>query len=270
LILPVDTSVVIANGTVKEKNTNQIVSPLEWTIPRGQLTRGNLVQLDILASVDWERPIYFVTGGNEGALNLEEFFQMEGLAYRLVPVSTPGRDFFSYGRIDPEILHQNLMEKFEWGRMEHEDVNMDYYNRRTFSVIRFRKNYVRLAEAWLNEGDTLKAEQVLDRCMELAPHERLEYDYYVSGLSYPDEKGNVVEQSGIIESYYRCGAVEKANRILLEYSAILMQDIEYYNKLKPRFKNRFSNEYYQSRGIYERLLDLAERYGQETLIEKEQ
>ena len=266
LILPVDSSKVVDNGTVRPEDADQIVSPLEWTIPRGQYTIGNLVQLDILASFDWDRPIYFVAGGNEGALNLEEFFQMEGLAYRLVPISTPGRDFFNYGRIDPEILHTNLMEKFEWGRMEKEDMNMDYYNRRTFSVIKFRKNFVRLAEAWLEQGDTLKAVQVLDRCMELAPHSRLEYDYYVSGLTYPDEKRNLIEQSGIIETYYRCGAVEKANSILLEYSQILMQDIEYYNKLKPRFKQRFTNEYYESRGIYERLLGLAEKYGQGELI----
>ena len=268
LLLQVDSSMVVSGGIVKEEIADQIVSPLEWTLPQGQMNRGNLVQLDILASFNWERPIYFVAGGNEGALNLEEFFQMEGLAYRVVPVSTPGKDFFNLGRIDPEILHENLMEKFSWGGMEKEDVYLDYYNRRTFSVIRFRKNYVRLAEEWLLEGDTLKAEQVLDRCMELAPHSRLEYDYYISGLTYPDENGNLLEQSGIIETYYRCGAIEKANRILLEFSNILMQDLDYYNALNPRHKSRFNNEYYQSRGIYERLLELVERYNQESLIEQ--
>jgi hypothetical protein len=265
-ILEVDSAKVIENGTVKSDNAEQIVKPLEWTLPQGQMTRGNLVQLDILGSFDWERPIYFVAGGNEGALNLEEFFQMEGLAYRFVPLSTPGRDFFSYGRIDPEILHKNLMEEFSWGNMNAEGFNMDYYNRRTFSVIKFRKNYVRLAEAWLEEGDTLKAEQVLDRCMELAPNSVLSYDYYVSGLAYPDEKGNLVEQTGIIETYYKCGAVEKANQILLEHSNILLQDINYYENLRPRHKNRFTNEYYQSRGLYERLLNLVEKYGQEEVL----
>lgn len=265
-ILPVDSAKILANGTVQEKNAAKIVSPLEWTIPRGQMTRGNLVQLDILASFDWERPVYFVAGGNEGALNLEEFFQMEGLAYRLVPISTPGRDFFSYGRIDPEILHENLMNKFTWGRMNAEDFDMDFYNRRTFSVIKFRNNFVRLSDKWLEMGDTLKAEEVLDRCMELAPNSVLPYDYYVSGLSYPDGKGNVVEQEGLIEAYYKCGATEKANEILLEYSQILMQDLEYYQNLKPRFRERFTTEYYQSRGLYERLLSLVEKYGQEEIL----
>jgi len=265
-ILPVDSSKVLDNGTVKPESADEIVSPLEWTVPRGQKTRSNLVQLDILSNFDWERPVYFVAAGNEGSLNLEEFFQLEGLAYRLVPISTPGRNFFNYGRIEPDILHQNLMEEFSWGRMNEEDFNMDYYNRRTFTVIRFRKNFVRLAESWLAEGDTVKAEQVLDRCMELATHSKLPYDYYVSGLSYPDSQGNLIEESGIIETYYRCGAIEKANELLLEFSNILLQDIQYYQALKPRHRQRFSNEYYQSRGMYERLLEMAEQYGQEQLI----
>lgn len=266
LVLPVDSAIVVGNGTVSPENTQYLLSEIDWTLPEGQKIKSNLAVLDILGNFNWERPIYFVSGGNEGAMNLEDYFQLEGLAYRLVPIKTPGRDFFNFGRIDPEILHENLMNNFSWGGMEKDNVLMDYYNKRTFSVIQFRKKFVRLAEAWIAEGDNIKAEQVLDRCMELAPNSRLPYDYYISGLSYPDASGKMIKQSGIIEVYYQCGATEKANEILLEYLQILQQDLQYFEALNTNMRPRFNNEYYQSRGLFEELIELAKEYGQEDLL----
>ena len=266
LVLPVDSAKVVSNGTVSVENAGEIVPEIDWTIAQGQKIKSNLVELDILGNFEWNRPIYFVTGGNDGALNLEDYFQLEGLAYRLVPIKTPGRGFFDYGRIDTDILHENLMNKFTWGGMETEDVHLDYYNKRTFSVIQFRKKYVRLAGSWLENGDTIKAEQVLDRCMELSPNSQLPYDYYISGLSYPNSSGKIVKQIGVIETYYKCGAIDKANDILLEYLGILQQDLLYYEALSVGQKPRFNNEFYQSRGVFEELLDLAERYDQNSLL----
>ncbi len=265
LVLPVDTMTVLSNGTVRENEMAEIKSPVEWTIPQGQYLKGNLAQLDILATFNWERPIYYVTGGNQGALSLEDYFQLEGLAFRLVPIRTPDRDFFNYGRIDTSILYNNLMYRFTWGRMNQPDVYIDYYNQRTFSVIRFRKNFVRLAEALIDDGETKKAEGVLDRCMQLAPDSQLPFDYYVSGISYPGKDNQVIHQTGIIETYYRCGAADKANKILLQYADILKQDQVYYDSLSPRFKSRFADEYYRSQGIYEELVRLAKKYGQEDI-----
>lgn len=266
LVIPVDSAIVVSNGTVDPDNVNEMLSEIDWTLPEGQKIKSNLAVLDILGNFNWERPIYFVAGGNDGAMNLEDYFQLEGLAYRLVPIKTPGRDFFNYGRIDPEILHENLMNKFTWGGMDKEDVHLDFYNKRTFSVIQFRKKFVRLAEAWLAEGDTIKAEQVLDRCMELSPNSRLPYDYYISGLNYPDASGKMISQTGIIETYYRCGSTDKANEILLEYMEILQQDLHYFEALSTNLRPRFNNEYFQSRGLFEGLLNLAKKYGQEDLL----
>jgi hypothetical protein len=43
---------------------------------------------------------------------LEEYFQLEGLAYRLVPVKGVNKSWFEYGRIDTDILYENMMNKF--------------------------------------------------------------------------------------------------------------------------------------------------------------
>ena len=64
--------------------------------------KSQLLVLDILAHNDWKRPIYFVTGYHNDALGLEEYFQLEGLAYRLVPIKSQNKSWLEYGRIDTE------------------------------------------------------------------------------------------------------------------------------------------------------------------------
>jgi tetratricopeptide (TPR) repeat protein len=263
-LLPFDNSAVIQNGTVSPKDAELIENPLSWEITGNSIPKSSLIQLDVLSNNYWERPIYFVTGANEGAMNMEDYFQLEGLAYRLVPINTPSIDnFFEPGRVNTEKLYDNLMNKFSWGRMNEDDVYLDYYNLRTFSVIKFRKTFVRLAEALTNEGKPDLAEKVLDRCMELAPHHKVPYDYFISGITLPGKEDAMVRHTGIIEAYFKCGAIEKANKLIQEYSSILQQDMVYYNSLEERFRRRFHNEAIQSQNIYQEMLDLAELYGEE-------
>ncbi len=268
LILDVDTSLVISNGTVKPQNTHLIESPVSWTLRDIPISKANLIQLDILAHNNWQRPVYFVAGGNDGTLGLEEYFQMDGLAYRFVPIKTKSPDFYyELGKIDTDILYENLMNKFKWGRMNEPDVYMDYYNIRTLGVIKFRKAFVRLAEALALEGKKDIAVEVLDRCMELTPNYKIPYDHFISGVTYSGGKNKPpIHYSGIIEAYYKCGAFEKANAILLEYAEILQQDIQYYQILNERFKRRFENEAFESQSLYKELLYLADVYRQEEVL----
>ncbi len=268
LILDVDTAKVVANGTVKPGNAHLIESSISWTLRDVPISKANLLQLDILAHNNWERPIYFVAGGNDGTLGLEDYFQMDGLAYRLVPIKTKSPDFyFELGRIETDILYKNLMEKYKWGRMNEPDVYMDFYNTRTLGVIKFRKTFVRLAEALIAEGKADKAVEVLDRCMDLAPHYKVPYDHFISGVTYSEGQGKTpVHYSGVIEAYYKCGQFEKANAILMDFVQILQQDLQYYQSLGTRFKKRFENEAYQSQSLYNELVYLADLYKQESVL----
>ena len=270
LLLNVDTVKVINNGTVKPANSNLIEEQISWTLRDIPISKANLIQLDILAKNNWDRPIYFVAGGNDGTLALEDYFQMDGLAYRLVPIKTKSPDhYYELGRIDTDILYNNLMNKFKWGRMEADDVYMDYYNVRTMSVIKFRKTFVRLAEALLKEGKKEKAVEVLDLCMKLSPNNKIPYDHFISGITYNNRQNQApIHFSGVIEAYYKCGEFEKANNLILEFAGILEQDLLYYHSLKDRFKSRFENEAYQSQSMYNELVYLADVYRQEEVLNK--
>jgi pentatricopeptide repeat protein len=148
----------------------------------GSILKSQLIILDILAHNNWERPIYFVTGYHNDALGLEEYFQMEGLAYRLVPIKSANKGWTEYGRIDSDILYGNVMNNFVWGGANNPRVNLDYHHIRTLIVIKARLIYARLAKALVAEGKNEKAVEVINRCSEVLPANRFPYDPYYTDL----------------------------------------------------------------------------------------
>ena len=185
--IPVDKNKVIANGTVALKDSALIVDRITWNLKNdGQVCnvlKAYLVMMDILAHNNWERPIYFAsTTGPEGWFGLENYFQLEGIAYRLVPINTPN-EYPSLGRIDTDVLYNNLMNKFGdhsridlvnnpkatqttpypylWGGLNDPRVYNNEDNNRLFSNISLM--HTRLAKSLIAKGDYKKAENVLDR-----------------------------------------------------------------------------------------------------------
>ena len=87
--LTIDSAEVVANGVVAPENAGKIVKAMEWSIGGNYLMKNDLMILNILANNHWKRPIYFATTvGSDNYLNLEPYFQLEGLAYRVVPIRT--------------------------------------------------------------------------------------------------------------------------------------------------------------------------------------
>ena len=60
-LIDVDTSKVLANGTVKEYFKDKIVSPMIWEYNDDYAFKGDLAIMDLLASNDWDRPVYMAT-----------------------------------------------------------------------------------------------------------------------------------------------------------------------------------------------------------------
>jgi len=266
LILQVDSTTVISNGTVAPEDAHLIEKQIPILLdPNSQILKNALAQLDLIASNRWNRPIYYTAGGFDGSLGLEEFYRNEGLAYRLVPYRTPYESMLVMGDIDTDTLYDRLMNKFEWGRMNAEDVQLDYYTIRTLSVIRFRGLYTRLAMQLLEEGDGEKAVEVLDRCMELSPSRVLPFDQYITGITLPTKEGGVIHHEGIIEAYYLCGEVEKANTVLEEHYQNLAEKVRYFNAMKPRHSSSIQREINEVMYQMEELKILLQNFEQEEL-----
>ena len=267
LILQVDSATVISNGTIAPEDGHRIEKQIPILLePNGQILKNNLAQMDIISSNKWKRPIYYTSGGFDGSLGLEEFYQNEGLAYRLVPLKTPYESILEMGDIDTDTLYKRLMIQFEWGRMNAEDVHLDYYTIRTMSVIRFRSLYTRLAILLLQEGDKKRAIEVLDRCTELAPSRVLPYDQFVTGITLPNGDGGVIHHEGLIEAYYLCGETEKANDILSEHYHNLSDEVVYFNAMKAQHRSSIQREINEAMFQLQELKILLQNYQQEDLL----
>lgn len=216
--IPVDKAKVIASGTVKPEDSAKIVPYIDIKLKGSSILKSQLIVLDILAHNNWERPIYFVTGYHNDAFGLEEYFQLEGLAYRLVPIKSSNKSWLEYGRINTDILYENLMHKFAWGGAKEEGVNIDYNHRRTLTVIKARLNYARLAESLTGQGKDEKAIEVLDYCMDMLPLSKIPYDPYIAN---------------IIEAYFAAGNSKKGVEMTNALSEYYYEILDYYLKQEP-------------------------------------
>jgi hypothetical protein len=216
--IPVDAAKVIASGVVKQKDSDKIVPYIDIKLKGNSIMKSQMIVLDILANNDWKRPIYFVTGYHSDAMGLEEYFQLEGLAYRLVPIKSENKSWVEYGRVDPDILYDNMMNKFVWGGAKEKGVYIDYNHKRTLSVVKARYNYAKLAKVLVSEGKNEKALKVLDYCMQTFPVEKLSYDMYV-----PD----------VVEAYFACGDTIKAVDLANGLTKYHFENLDYYFRQKP-------------------------------------
>jgi hypothetical protein len=216
--IPVDKAKVLASGTVKPEDADKIVPYIDIKLKGNSILKSQLIVLDILAHNNWERPIYFVTGYHNDALGLEEYFQLEGLAYRLVPIKSQNKSWLDYGRIDTDILYQNLVKKFLWGGANKKSVDIDYNHQRTIIVVKARLNYARLAKALSVEGKNEKAIETLNFCMEALPLEKIPYDPFMAD---------------IIDAYFAAGATEKAVDMTNAFCDYYYKRLDYFLKQKP-------------------------------------
>ncbi len=251
--LPVDSARVVNNGTVNPINTNQIVKTVNGRITASYLTKSNLAALDLLRNNNWERPIYYVGTNQTDELGLSDYLQLDGLAYRFVPIKTPKVTSFEKGRIEAEILYNNLMNNFLYRGMNDEDVYFDTFHRRTLSVIRIRFRFMRLANKLIEAGDTGRAELVLDRIIEILPDKNLPYDMFMPGIA---------------ETYYKISKFEKGTAIQEKMIDISQRHLEYYSTFSKRQLKRINMEVTYHMRVLANSVQLAREYNQTDLALK--
>ncbi len=251
--IPVDSAKVVANGTVKQKDADKIVPAIEWDFKSRIIGKSELIVMDILANNNWERPIYYVSTSHEGTLGLENYLQLEGFAYRVVPIKTSSGSQLSTGRIDTDIMYENLMNKFKWGRMNEPDVYLDNYHVKTLSIVRMRNRFVRLAKALIEEKKPEKAIEVLDKCVELTPRKKLPYDLFVVGIA---------------DAYFACNEIEKADSLVTDYMNVCDRLLTYYLKLDKHIVNDYSYEIRYNLQMLQNLLVTSRNYNQTELQDK--
>ena len=163
--------------------------------------------------------------------------------------------YYDYGRIDSDILYDNIMNRFEWGNIKDPGVNIDYFHDNIVAVMKYRNTCLRLAEQLRSEGKNGKALEVLDKIMEELPLSQIPADNTL--LNY-------------IPMYYALGATEKGNSLLKELAENNYQMLKYIYSLEPRFANspNIQQEENISVHVVSMLVDMASRSGQRELAQE--
>ncbi len=246
--LNVDSAKVVQNGTVAPEDAHLIVDAVEWQMPGQGLNKNHVMALDFLAQNNWERPVYFaITTGRESYMGLEEYFQLEGMAYRLVPIRSEHNPN-EPGRINTGILYDNLMNKFQWGNIADPSVYLDEDHRRL--TVSFRNIFQRLASALLEENKVDSAIAVLDRAVEVMPEYNVPYNYF-----------NLL----IAENYYLAGANEPANGIVERMMDVHEQNLEYYFRFRGSNAARIGGEKQESLVMMQHISQMGEEFGEEEI-----
>lgn len=232
IVLKVDVDKVRKLGIVPKGLDSLIVPELRLTVKGGGLEKKDLAMLDLLATSDWERPLYLNnTSLAQFNIDLSRYVVMEGNAYRILPILNP-RPFNQLELVNTEVAYKNMMETFQFRNMDRSDV---YYNQdyRSF-ILNHRSSFNTLAEFLILEGDTAKAREVLLGSLSRMPDQGVQYDYAtaqtVGLLLEVGENKKALEIAAVmwpradrLASYYKSKGETGRNFLLNLYTLEMLQ-----------------------------------------------
>ena len=230
---------------------------------KNALYKGDLMILEMIAQCNWTRPIYVaMTVGSENYMNLGEHFVQEGLANRITPFRTHYTDtrgnlvpMEGVKSFDTEKVFDNVMHKFKFGGIDKPGIYLDetvmrmcYTHRRLLS---------QLATNLVQEGDTVRAKQVLDKAEKEIPDFNVPHDYQSGSLD-------------LVRSYALTGQNQKAQQLLDKLWQKSCQYLQWYCSLDGM---RFSGSQHDCMlqiYIMQQMLDVQDLLSEELGDKKEQ
>ncbi len=175
IILQVDVDKVRRLNIVPKELDSLIVPQMILRVKGNGLEKKDLAFLDVLATADWNRPLYVnQTSLSQFNIDLSRYVVMEGNAYRILPVLNP-RPFNQLELVNTEVSVENMLTKFQFRNLDDTNVyyNQDYRN----FVLNHRSSFNSLAEFLILQGNTAKAREVLLASLTKMPDIGVRYDY---------------------------------------------------------------------------------------------
>lgn len=210
--VPVDTTLVRKNGTV---NANDVLTgDMLFELPGNDLTRDQLIILNIIASNGWKRPIYFTSPYAE--LGFQNYLRKDGITYRLVP-------FAAGGSVNTDWMKNVLMTKFSNGNADKKGVYFDEENRR--HLLGIRQAFADLAKDLIAKNRKEEARQVMQKADSLIPDINIPY-----AMPSRYETHNQTAML-LLEAAYGADAKEVAAKISKSLNTDLNQQMDYYAAL---------------------------------------
>ena len=175
IVLKVDVEKVRSMGIIPEGMDSLVVPEMRLRVRTGGLEKKDLAMLDVLATSNWERPLYVnATSLSQFSVDLSRYVVQEGNAYRILPVYNP-RPFNQMELVNTKVSYENMLKKFQFRNTDDPKVyyNQDYRN----MILNHRSSFNSLAEFLILEGDTAKAREVILYSLSKMPDKAIPYDY---------------------------------------------------------------------------------------------
>lgn len=253
--IPVNKQAVLENGVVAAKDAEKIVDYIDIKIKDQAIYKNRMIMLDIIAQNNWERPIYFSGGafGDEDYIWMKDYLQLDGFAYKLVPIKTAldKNNLYDMGRIDSEKMYE-LVKNWEWGNSGNPDVYHDVETRR--NSLTFRGHMARLIEKLINEEQLEKAEEIADLAMQKMPVDIFGYYVYLEPF---------------IGAYYETEADDKARALYKEVVVKYQESLNYFSGVSDENKEKHIQSIYFDIERYKSLVDTISIYEDEVFVKAE-
>ncbi|MBU0473363.1 MAG: DUF2723 domain-containing protein [Bacteroidetes bacterium] len=260
--LPVSQNVFAEAGITDTAITNK--GSITWLM-NNTTSYGNIkvvrvqdiVALNLIQEAKWERPIYYaVTCSDDSRIGLEDYLQMEGMAFRLVPNKRPRQSYYINEKImrehlfnEPDGYSKTYQPGFKFRGLNDSTIYLDENHQRLSQ--NYRNSFLRLALFYLDQGKKDKAVEVLDEMEKKLPRKNIEMRYE---LLYD-----------VSNFYYNAGAMAQYNAIVKDLEPVMLARLE----ANPRDFQQQYNPYvvlrdiYENRQDYDKLVDLFSRLEKE-------
>ncbi|MCD4724622.1 MAG: DUF2723 domain-containing protein [Bacteroidales bacterium] len=252
LRLTVDSAKCVDNGIVPREMAHLIVPYIEWEIRQNALYKNDLMLLDFLATNNWERPLYFANPSSlEKLIDIDEYCHLEGNVYKFMPVKA--KDYIPrLGGVHADKSYDIIMNDFRFGNLNDPSVTVDRESYRNSRVQ--KQNFLRIAQALLNDRKPEKAAAILDTCIHYFPADKIHYDIIMMPF---------------IEIYYNAGRMETATEEVRKMVDVCDQELTYFLSLDPAFADTYySAEMQQAVAVLQRMAEVTRENGQPELSEE--
>jgi Protein O-mannosyl-transferase TMEM260-like len=213
-VVPVDSTRAANSGAIPEKYNSSLVKELRGKINKQSLVRDELILLDIIASNFPERPIYYsITVDRKKHLGLGRYMQMEGMAYRLVPVDIAPFNQKAEPFINTDIMYKNITEKWQWGGMDKRHIHMDLETG--------ARNSRMLKQQLINCAQMLSSENKNEETIQMLNLAREKFPIYNLPIV------NIQEYYIMINTYLNAGGFEEAASLNDDFFDLFEKDVRY-------------------------------------------
>ncbi|HEX8040312.1 MAG TPA: DUF2723 domain-containing protein, partial [Chryseosolibacter sp.] len=173
LVLKVDVNKVRSLGIVPKELDSLIVPEMHLRLRGSGLEKKDLAMLDVLATADWDRPLYVNnTSLSQFNVDLTPYVVQEGNAYRILPVRNPRPQ---EELVNTDVSYKNMLQKFQFRGLDDSTI---YYSPDYKSFVQnHRSSFNSLAAALIERGDSTRAREVLLFSLDKMPDRGVPFDY---------------------------------------------------------------------------------------------